>query len=57
MGRKSATGSLQLFIGVAASTIIMAIGTIILARLITQEEYGLYTVALIPSATATLFRD
>jgi len=57
MGKKSATGSFQLFIGVAASTIIMAVGTIILARLITQEEYGLYAVALIPSATATLFRD
>jgi O-antigen/teichoic acid export membrane protein len=42
---------------VAASTIIMAVGTIILARLITQEEYGLYTVTLIPSATAILFRD
>lgn len=57
MGKKSATGSFQLFIGVAASTVIMAIGTIILARLIKPEEYGLYTIALIPSYTATLFRD
>ena len=57
MGKKSATGSFQLFIGVAASTIIMAIGTIILARLIKPEEYGLYTIALIPSYTAVLFRD
>ncbi|MBS7646636.1 oligosaccharide flippase family protein [Candidatus Bathyarchaeota archaeon] len=57
MGKKSATGSFQLFIGVAASTIIMAIGTIILARLIKPEEYGLYTIALIPSYMANLFRD
>ncbi|MEM2917847.1 MAG: oligosaccharide flippase family protein, partial [Candidatus Bathyarchaeia archaeon] len=57
MGKKSATGSFQLFIGVAASTIIMAIGTIILARLMTPEEYGLYSIALIPTYTAILFRD
>ncbi|MGB9684497.1 MAG: oligosaccharide flippase family protein [Candidatus Bathyarchaeales archaeon] len=57
MGKKSATGSFQLFIGVAASTIIMAIGTIILARLIKPEEYGLYSIALIPSYMAALFRD
>jgi O-antigen/teichoic acid export membrane protein len=57
MGKKSATGSFQLFIGVAASTIIMAIGTIILARLMTPEEYGLYSIALAPSYMAILFRD
>ncbi|MEM2338361.1 MAG: oligosaccharide flippase family protein, partial [Candidatus Bathyarchaeia archaeon] len=57
MGKKSATGSFQLFVGVAASTIIMAVGTIILARLIKPEEYGLYAIALIPSYTAVLFRD
>jgi O-antigen/teichoic acid export membrane protein len=57
MGKKSATGSFQLFIGVAASTIIMAIGTIILARLIKPEEYGLYSIALIPSYMAAIFRD
>ncbi|MEM2280983.1 MAG: oligosaccharide flippase family protein [Candidatus Bathyarchaeia archaeon] len=57
MGKKSATGSFQLFIGVAASTIIMAVGTIILARLMTPEEYGLYSIALIPSYMAILFRD
>ena len=35
MGKTSATGSFQLLIGVATSTIIMAVGTIILARLMT----------------------
>ncbi|NWF86630.1 oligosaccharide flippase family protein, partial [Candidatus Bathyarchaeota archaeon] len=57
IGKVSATGSFQLFIGVATSTIIMAVGTIILARLMTPEEYGLYSVALIPSYMMILFRE
>jgi len=57
MGKTSVTGSFQLFVGVATSTIIMAIGTIILARLILPEEYGLYSVALMPSYLIILFRD
>jgi len=57
MGKVSATGSFQLFIGVATSTIIMAVGTIILARLMLPEEYGLYSIALIPSYMIVLFRD
>ena len=56
IGKKSATGSFQLFIGQASSTAIMAIGTIILARLITPAEYGLYSIALIPSYMAILLR-
>jgi len=57
MGKKSATGSFQLLIGVATSTIIMAVGTIILARLMTTDEYGLYGIAMIPSTMISLFRD
>ena len=57
MGKTSAAGSFQLFAGVATSTITMAIGTIILARLMTPEEYGLYSIALIPSYMIILFRD
>jgi len=57
MGKVSATGSFQLFVGVAASTAIMAVGTIILARLLSPAEYGLYSVALIPSLMINLFRD
>jgi O-antigen/teichoic acid export membrane protein len=57
MGKVSATGSFQLFVGVATSTIIMAVGTIILARLMLPEEYGLYSIALIPSYMIVLFRD
>lgn len=57
LGKASAAGSFQLFWGVALSTIIMAAGTIILARLMTPEEYGLYSIALIPASMAVLFRD
>jgi len=57
MGRVSATGSFQLLIGVAASTIIMAVGTIILGRLLTPDEYGLYGIVLIPLTMINLFRD
>jgi O-antigen/teichoic acid export membrane protein len=57
IGKASATGSFHLFIGVTVSTIIMAISTIILARLMTPEEYGLYSIALIPSYMIILFRD
>jgi O-antigen/teichoic acid export membrane protein len=57
MGKTSATGSFQLLIGVATSTIIMAVGTIILARLMTTDEYGLYGIALVPSTMINLFRD
>jgi stage V sporulation protein B len=57
IGKTSATGSFQLLIGVAASTVIMAIGTIILGRLMTTDEYGLYGIVLIPSMTISLFRD
>jgi O-antigen/teichoic acid export membrane protein len=57
MGKTSATGSFRLLIGVAASTIIMAIGSIILGRMLTQDDYGLYGIALAPSALINLFRD
>ena len=57
MGKTSATGSFQLLIGVASSTIIMAVGTIILGRILTTDEYGLYGIALIPSTLIILFRD
>ncbi len=57
MGKRSATGSFQLLIGVALSTVIMAIGTIILGRLLTADEFGLYAVVVIPVTTINLFRD
>jgi stage V sporulation protein B len=57
LGKVSATGGFQLFVGKSMSTIIMAIGTIVLARLMVPAEYGLYTIALVPSLTMSLFHD
>ena len=57
MGKTSATGSFQLLIGVAVSTIILAVGSIILGRLLTTDEYGLYGIVLVPSTLINLFRD
>jgi len=57
MGKVSATGSFQLFIGKTVSTVIMAVGTIILARLMLPVEYGLYSIALIPPLMINLFQD
>ena len=41
MGKTSATGSFHLLLGVAGSTIIMAIGTIALGMLLPAEGVGL----------------
>ena len=57
MGKVSAAGSFQLFVGVATSSVIMAVGTIVLARLLSPAEYGLYSIVLIPSLMINLFRD
>jgi len=57
MGRASAIGSFQLFIGMAISGIILVVGAIFLARLLSPAEYGLYSVALLPSLMITIFRD
>ena len=57
MGKTSATGSFHLLIGVAGSTIIMFIGTFILATLLPVADVGLYGMALIPSSIISFFRD
>jgi O-antigen/teichoic acid export membrane protein len=57
MGKISAAGSVHLFLGVSISTIIMAVGTVILGLYILPGDYGLYTVALIPAATLSIFQD
>lgn len=57
MGKTSALGSLHLLIGVAGSTIILAVGTIILAILLPVNEVGLYGMAMIPASMITYFRD
>ena len=57
MGKSSATGSFHLLIGVVASTVIMAVGTLVLAGLLQVEQLGLYGIALIPSSMINFFRD
>ncbi len=57
MGKSSATGSFQMLIGVVASTVIMALGTIVLGWLLSRDQLGLYGVALIPSGIINYFRD
>lgn len=57
MGKTSAAGSFQVLIGVAVSNTIMALGIILLGRLLTVDEFGLYGVVLIPLSSISLFRD
>ena len=57
MGKVSATGSFQLFIGKVLSTLILAVGSIIVGIFILESDYGLYAIALIPATTQLLFQD
>jgi len=57
MGKTSATGGFNLFVGKTVSTVILALGTIVLGWFILQSDYGLYAVALIPASTFFLFQD
>jgi O-antigen/teichoic acid export membrane protein len=57
MGKVSATGSFQLFIGKVLSTLILAAGAIIVGIFISDIDYGLYTIALIPASTFLLFQS
>jgi O-antigen/teichoic acid export membrane protein len=57
LGKSSATGSFHLLIGVVGSTVIMAVGTLILAGLLQVNELGLYGIAFIPSSIINYFRD
>lgn len=47
VAKASTKSSFYLFLGQTSSTIIMAIASILIARLLGPENYGLYTVALI----------
>jgi O-antigen/teichoic acid export membrane protein len=57
MGKSSTTGSFFLLIGVVASTVIMALGTLVLAGILSDAELGLYGIVLIPSTMIAFFRD
>ncbi|MEM3550704.1 MAG: oligosaccharide flippase family protein [Candidatus Bathyarchaeia archaeon] len=49
----SARGALLLFLGDFASTAILAIGYILIARFLGPEGYGLYTLSLVPQMILT----
>ena len=57
IGKSSATDSFYLLIGVALSTIIMALGTLPIAGLLPATDEGLYGMALIPATLISYFRD
>jgi O-antigen/teichoic acid export membrane protein len=57
MGKASAIGSLQLFLGKMSSTVILAVGTIVMGWFIAPADYGLYAVSLIPISIVLLFQD
>jgi len=46
IAQKAARGGLFLFIGNASSTVILAVGAIVVARLLGPFSYGLYTLTV-----------
>jgi len=57
MAKLSAKGGLNLFLGVSISSIVSAVGVILLMRLLTPPEYGLVAIAMISPMLIGLFRD
>jgi stage V sporulation protein B len=57
MARVSARGGFNLFWGLAISTVISAVGVIIVARLLSPSEYGMVAVALTAPNLIQIFRD
>jgi O-antigen/teichoic acid export membrane protein len=57
MGQKSAVGSLQVFTGKILSTVILALGPIVIGLVISEGDYGLYAVAVVPLSAMLLFQD
>lgn len=57
IGKSSATGSFHLLLGVVGSTVIMALGTLVIQALLSVDEVGLYGMAMIPATMISFFRD
>ena len=57
MARISAKGAFNIFWGVAASSIISAIGVILVAGFLSESEYGLVAIALFGPNLIAIFRD
>ena len=56
LAKVSAKGGFNLFWGVAASSIISSVGIIIIARLLSPSDYGIYSIALIAPNLIKTFR-
>jgi O-antigen/teichoic acid export membrane protein len=57
MAKVSVKGGFHLLWGLVASTVISAIGTIVIAKLLGAGNYGLYSIALTAPALISNFRD
>ncbi|MCJ7608671.1 oligosaccharide flippase family protein [Candidatus Bathyarchaeota archaeon] len=57
MAKVSVKGSFNLFWGLVVSSVISAVGTVIIARVLSPSEYGLYTIALAAPSLIATFRD
>jgi O-antigen/teichoic acid export membrane protein len=57
MAKVSTKGGFHLFWGLVVSTIISSIGTIFIANLLGQDQFGLYTAVLYVPALISTFRD
>jgi O-antigen/teichoic acid export membrane protein len=57
MARVSAKGGFHLLWGLVLSTVISAVGTIVIARLLGADNMGLYTIALAAPNLIATFRD
>ncbi len=57
MAKVSVKGGFHLLWGLAASTVITSIGVIVLGRLLSPSDFGLYTIALIVPNLVQNFRD
>jgi stage V sporulation protein B len=57
MAKVSVRGSFHVMWGLVVSTVISAVGTIIIASLLGEENYGLYAIALTAPNLIVLFRD
>ena len=57
MAKVSVKGGFHLLWGLVASTIISAVGTIIVAWLLGASEYGIYAIALTAPNLIATFRD
>jgi O-antigen/teichoic acid export membrane protein len=57
MAKVSVRGSFHVMWGLVVSTVISAVGTIIIASLLGEDNYGLYVIALTTPNLIVLFRD